>query len=160
MVFFLAYIGLIPMPPPTTRRLCVLLVDHSLPDRLLARDAFDNHSDRIAVTTCESGAAALKWMRDPLTLLPDVVLLDINMPGLNGFEVLHAMKADPRLRLIPVVMLTTSGSQQDIQNAYALHASAYLIKSVEFSQFVAEIDGFVHFWLTTRLTHWPEKRGS
>jgi len=106
--------------------------------------------------TAESGTDPLAKMRQTGARLPDVVLLDINMPGMTGFEVLRAMKADPKLHLIPVVMLTTSGNEQDIRRAYTLHASSYLIKSVDFTHFVEQIESFVRFWLTARLTHWPE----
>lgn len=144
------------MTLPTTRPLCVLLVDDNATDRLLAREAFEVYADRASVITCHSGQAALDWMRQPGTPLPDVVLLDINMPGMNGFEVLQAMKADPTLRLIPVVMLSTSGDSRDVQEAYTLHASSYLLKSVDFADFVEQVDHFVAFWCRSRLAHWPE----
>ncbi|MBB5234258.1 response regulator [Deinococcus budaensis] len=148
-----------PDPAQETRRLCILLIDDSAPDRLIAQEVFAEYSDQVGVMTAESGADALAKMRHSGVRLPDVVLLDINMPGMTGFEVLQAMKADPRLHLIPVVMLTTSGNEQDIQRAYTLHASSYLTKSMDFWHFVEQIESFVRFWLTTRLTHWPEGRG-
>ncbi|WP_342747124.1 response regulator [Deinococcus planocerae] len=89
--------------------------------------------------------------------LPDVVRLDVNMPAMNGFEVLGAMKADPQLALIPVVMLTTSNSQDNIRQAYTLHASWYLLKSVNFAQFLEQGESFVEFWTSRRLVHWPEQ---
>ena len=125
-------------------------------DRHLAEEVFGEYSNLCTVTTAPSGQAALETMLAPDAELPDVVLLDINMPGMSGFEVLTAMKTHPRLVRIPVVMLTTSNHDQDIRQAYTLHASSYLIKSVNFQDFVAQVEGFLEFWTRSRLTTWPE----
>lgn len=129
-------------------------------DRHLAEEVFADYAHLCTVTTVASGEAALAAMLVPGGTLPDVVLLDINMPGLSGFDVLKAMKAHPQLVRIPVVMLTTSSHDQDITQAYTLHASSYLIKSVNFQDFVAQVEGFLEFWTRTRLTSWPELSSS
>lgn len=129
-------------------------------DRHLAEEVFADYAHLCTVTTVASGEAALAAMLVPGGTLPDVVLLDINMPGLSGFDVLRAMKAHPQLVRIPVVMLTTSSHDQDITQAYTLHASSYLIKSVNFQDFVAQVEGFLEFWTRTRLTSWPELSSS
>lgn len=134
-------------PPQTPRPLHVLLVDDNELDRLLAEEAFADYEGEVTVTPCARGQEALNWLRQPGARLPDVVLLDINMPGLTGFEVLQALKDDPALRLIPVVMLTTSTSERDVQQAYTLHASSYLVKEPSFPVFLKEIDSFVEYWL-------------
>jgi len=139
-----------------TRPLRLLLVDDSFMDRNLAEEVFADYGDVCRVTTVASGPDALETMLAPGAALPDVVLLDINMPGMSGFEVLRAMKAHPQLLQIPVVMLTTSNHDKDITRAYTLHASSYLIKSVNFQEFVAQVEGFLEFWTKTRLTSWPE----
>lgn len=138
------------------RPLRLLLIDDSLMDRHLAEEVFAGYSHLCTVTTAADGQEALAAMLTPQAQLPDVVLLDINMPGLSGFEVLTAMKAHAQLARIPVVMLTTSSHDQDITRAYTLHASSYLIKSVNFQDFVAQVEGFLEFWTKTRLTSWPE----
>ncbi|MEW6421139.1 MAG: response regulator [Deinococcota bacterium] len=143
-----------------TRPLRLLLIDDSLMDRHLAEEVFADYAHLCTVTTVASGEAALAAMLVPGGTLPDVVLLDINMPGLSGFDVLKAMKAHPQLVRIPVVMLTTSSHDQDITQAYTLHASSYLIKSVNFQDFVAQVEGFLEFWTRTRLTSWPELSSS
>lgn len=142
-----------------TRPLRLLLIDDSLVDRQLAEEVFAEYSGRCTVTTCGGGAAALEYLRDAKAPLPDVILLDINMPGMNGFEVLAALKAHPHLAQIPVVMLTTSSHEGDITRAYTLHASSYLVKSVTFSEFVTQIESFLDFWSKSRLTTWPEMIG-
>lgn len=129
-------------------------------DRHLAEEVFSEYTHLCTVTTAASGQAALDTMLAPGAELPDVVLLDINMPGLSGFEVLTAMKTHPRLVRIPVVMLTTSNHDRDIRQAYTLHASSYLIKSVNFQDFVAQVEGFLEFWTRSRLTTWPEMTSS
>nr|WP_255520249.1 MULTISPECIES: response regulator [Deinococcus] len=138
----------------------MLLIDDSLMDRHLAEEVFADYAHLCTVTTVASGEEALAAMLAPEATLPDVVLLDINMPGLSGFDVLKAMKAHPQLIRIPVVMLTTSSHDQDITQAYTLHASSYLIKSVNFQDFVAQVEGFLEFWTRTRLTSWPELSSS
>ena len=137
------------------RPLRVLLVDDTDADRLLAREAFQNHSAQVLIDTCASGERALSHLRNPAHELPDVVLLDINMPGLSGFQVLEQVKDDPRLTLIPVVMLSSSREVADIRHAYSLHASSYLVKSLDFGHFVEQIDTFIQFWSQARTTRWP-----
>lgn len=139
-----------------SRPLRLLLVDDSLMDRHLAEEVFAEYAHLCEVTTVGSGQEALTYLRSPGAALPDVVLLDVNMPGMSGFEVLEALKADPRLVPIPVVMLTTSNHDHDITRAYTLHASSYLIKSVSFQDFVAQVEGFLEFWTRARLTSWPD----
>ncbi|WP_019587875.1 response regulator [Deinococcus apachensis] len=139
---------LLPLPtlPGIARRpLQVLLIDDN-PADLLAQEAFAALEEPVSLTSCRSGGAALGALRQVNAALPDVVLLDVNMPGLNGFEVLSALKTDPRLCLVPVVMLTTSRSRADIREAYARHANAYLLKSGDFGEFLADIRSFVRFW--------------
>ncbi|BDP44916.1 hypothetical protein DAETH_48850 (plasmid) [Deinococcus aetherius] len=87
------------------------------------------------------------------------MLLDVNMPAMTGFEVLQAVKLDPQLGVIPVVMLTTSDSRDDITRAYTLHASSYLLKSVDFAGFIAQVESFVAFWSRSRLVQWPDPSG-
>ncbi|SMB89096.1 response regulator [Deinococcus hopiensis] len=138
-----------------TRPLRLLVIDDSAMDRQLAEEVFGEYPERCTVTTAASGRAALDTMLTPGATLPDVVLLDINMPGLSGFDVLNTMKSHPQLQRIPVVMLSTSSQEQDVTQAYALHASSYLIKSVNFEDFVAQVEGFLEFWSNARLTNWP-----
>ncbi|MFB9991010.1 response regulator [Deinococcus oregonensis] len=140
------------------RPLQVLLVDDSPAARNLAEEAFSLATQPCVVTTAASGEQALALLIARDTVRPDVVLLDINMPGMSGFEVLDAMKAQPHLRAIPVVMLSMSSAPQDIHQAYTLHANAYLIKSTEFQAFLNQIEQFAAFWSQARLA--PREQGS
>jgi CheY-like chemotaxis protein len=137
------------------RPLNILLIDDSVMDRYLAEEAFESQNQPCILITAESGPAALALLDTPDTPLPDVILLDINMPEMNGFEVLAALKQHPQSQMIPVVMLTTSVSEHDITRAYTLHASAYLFKSMNFQAFLEQIEKFVGFWTRARLTTRP-----
>lgn len=125
----------------------VLLIDDNPADLMLAQEAFAAHADRVNVISHSDGLAALTHLRDKQHPLPNVILLDVNMPGMNGFEVLGAIREEPDLRHLPVVMLTTSTRRKDIDAAYDLITSAYMIKSAKFTDFIEQIDQFVKYWL-------------
>ena len=137
------------------RPLRVLLVDDGAADRELAREVFDQHKTHVVIDTCASGARALAFLQQPDTVLPDVILLDLNMPGMSCFDVLNALKSDARLDRIPVVILSSSTHPQDVERAYSLHASSFMTKQLDFGSFVQQIDAFVTFWLHVRTTSSP-----
>lgn len=127
-----------------------LLIDDNLADQLLAEEAFLQLCPECTLTCVADGKTALDLLKSK-AVQPDVILLDVNMPGMSGFEVLAALKADPQLALLPVVMLSTSGAKSDVRAAYTLHASSYLVKAQEFEQFVDQIDTFLAFWQKTQV---------
>lgn len=131
-------------------RLCFLLVDDNPADLLLAREVFEDQQ-RVNVVTRGSGDECLAYLRNPNTSRPDVVVLDLNMPGMSGFDLLKILKDDPELRNIPVVILSTSDDPRDVSQAYSLHASSYMVKSVNFSDFVSQIDVFLDYWQRCRV---------
>ena len=127
----------------------VLLVEDDPGDVLMTREAFDENkvANRLAVVS--DGESAMAYLRkegpyaDAPT--PDLVLLDLNLPRMDGREVLAAMKGDATLQSIPVVVLTTSEAEEDVLRSYALHANAYVTKPVDFERFidvVRQIDDF------------------
>ena len=127
-----------------------LLVDDNPTDHILVQEAFELLGPDFRLTCVQSGLQALQVLGSP-ELQPDVVLLDINMPGMNGFEVLEAIKRDPRLRTLPVVMLSTSGAVGDVSRAYHLFASSYLVKSPRFDVFLEQIEALLTYWQTNRV---------
>ena len=134
-------------------QLRMALVDDNPMDRHLATEAFNEVCPDCLLDLHASGEAALTALRQAETL-PDVLLLDINMPGMGGFDVLTAIKHDPRLCLIPVVMLTTSSAVTDIQHAYTLHANSYVVKAPTFSAFIEQVEAFIGYWaLNQRVSH-------
>lgn len=128
------------------RLLSVLLVDDNHHDLELASIAFDEYAQSAQLTTFTDGRSALAHLRTPDLSLPDVIVLDLHMPGMSGLEVLEAIRADPLLQYLPVVILSTSDDAGDIRRAYQLFANSYMVKQPEFTLFVAQIDHFVAYW--------------
>jgi CheY-like chemotaxis protein len=99
----------------------------------------------------EDGVEAMKFLRRKEPYLrvprPDLILLDLNLPKKTGVEVLKEIKADQSLKLIPVVILSTSAAQEDIIQSYSLHANCYITKPVDFVQFTKVIRLIEEFWL-------------
>lgn len=139
------------MPP----QLHLLLVDDNPPDVFLAREALQGYGDVLGLTTCRSGEEALACLRDPHGPRSDLVVLDINMPGLDGFDVLAALKADPELSPLPVVMLSASRAPLDVERAYSLRASAYVTKADTHPVFLKQIEALVGFWSQCRVIGKP-----
>lgn len=126
-----------------------LLVDDAPHDRFLAQEAFEQLCPEGVLTCVGSGVEALDLLRGP-RFQPDVILLDLNMPGMNGFELLRTLKDDARLAHIPVVILSTSNAQQDVNEAYTLHASSYVVKSANFADFLEQLEKVLHYWQLSR----------
>ena len=127
----------------------VLLVEDDPGDVLMTREAFEHHKIRNPLHVVSDGAEALRFLRKEGEYAdaprPGLVLLDLNLPRMNGREVLAEVKSDPSLRSIPVVVLTTSAAEEDILRSYDLHANAYVTKPVDFSRFmevIRQIDDF------------------
>ena len=130
----------------------MLLVEDNPDDVGLTIEALEDTkvANRLHVVT--DGIAALSFLRREGKYAqaprPAIILLDLNLPKKDGREVLSDIKADPALRRIPVIILTTSSAQDDIQRAYDLHANCYITKPVDFEQFVRVIQAIENFWLT------------
>ncbi|GAA5437950.1 response regulator [Deinococcus sp. A31D244] len=139
-------------PTSTIQPIEILLVEDNEPDVLLTLEAFEDAHvpNRLHVT--RDGVDALRFLRGEGehsgAPRPDVILMDINMPRKTGLEVLEEIKADPELRSIPVVMLTTSQADDDVRASYERHASGYVVKPVGFENFLGAMRAFEAFWLT------------
>jgi CheY-like chemotaxis protein len=128
----------------------ILLVEDDAADAVLIREALRDHTAaRRIVTQAEDGLAALERLRDPACRRPDLIVLDLNMPRMNGVEVLEVLKSDEDLKSIPVVVLTTSSAPEDIRSAYDLHANAYVTKPVSLDEFVSTVRTIDAFFLET-----------
>ncbi|MFF2862805.1 response regulator [Streptomyces rubiginosohelvolus] len=129
----------------TSSRPCdVLLVEDDIADAMLIEEALSERGTRNLVQVTD-GVAALEHLRSPDTARPDLIVLDLNMPRMNGHELLKVLKTDEGLQAIPVVVLTTSTAPDDVNGAYTSHANAYVTKPVnldEFEQAVQSIDAF------------------
>jgi two-component system, chemotaxis family, response regulator Rcp1 len=135
----------------------VLLVEDNEGDVLLTREAFKELTIRTKLSVVYDGAEALQFLKREGVYAdaeyPQLILLDINMPGLNGIEVLEFIKSNPLLRQIPVVMLTTSASTDDIKVCYEKSANCFITKPLEFKEFLSVIRSIESFWF--RVAHLP-----
>jgi len=130
----------------------VLLVEDDPGDVLMTREAFELYKLRNVLHVVTDGEQALQFLRREGGYAdaprPGLILLDLNLPRLDGLEVLAELKADPVLKVIPVVILTTSQAQQDVLRSYALHANAYVSKPVDFERFMEVIRQIDNFFVT------------
>lgn len=139
-----------------TRPLRVLVIDDDVAALWLAEEAFALLEQPCTLTTASSGPIAWASLTSRDAVLPDLVLLDLHMPGMDGLAVLAQMKANAALCALPVMMFTTSTAPEEIVQAYALRANAYLPKAVHFETFLEQMRSMITFWTQTRLTTWPE----
>jgi chemotaxis family two-component system response regulator Rcp1 len=129
----------------------ILLVEDSPADVDLTREALEDTKVHNNLSIVSDGVEALTFLRREGEYAdaphPDLILLDLNLPKKDGREVLAEIKADPRLRRIPVVVLTTSEADQDILRSYDLHANCYVTKPVDLDAFVEVVRSIEDFWL-------------
>lgn len=139
----------------STQSTCVpvsfLLVDDNPGDIRLTREALreGNICQDLLVAHC--GKEALTILRhgekDNGTKLPDIILLDVNLPDINGLDLLEKIKTNDRLKRIPVVMMSTSAAEKDICRAYDCHANCYIIKPAGLEQFIDVMKSLENFWI-------------
>lgn len=145
-----------PRPLPT-----LVVVDDDADDRALIEKAL-RQLVRNEIRPVAGGEALLDYLRerqacmDPHTAACCIVLLDLNMPGMNGYQVLAEMKADPAFRSIPIIVLTTSEAEQDVAKSYDLGANAFITKPVSFSDLVRSMASLQHFWF--EIVQLPHRR--
>lgn len=130
----------------------LLLVEDDPGDVLLTQEALARHKVRNNLHVVNNGEDALAFVRREGAFAdrptPDLVLLDLNLPRVDGREVLATIKADPALATIPVVVLTTSEAEADVIGTYRLHANAYVTKPVDFDRFISVVQQIDDFFLT------------
>lgn len=129
----------------------ILLVEDNEGDIVLTLDAFEDSKVKTEISVVRNGKEALDFLfqRNEYAHAkkPDIVLLDINIPVFNGHEVLRQIKADPTLKKIPVIILSTSSSQKDINLAYENHCNSYIKKPLDMVDFLEAILKIEDFWL-------------
>ncbi|MFZ4695411.1 MAG: response regulator [Verrucomicrobiia bacterium] len=132
----------------------ILLVEDSPDDEALTVRAFQRNKIQNEVIVARDGAEALEWLfctgkfasRNP-AVVPAVVLLDLKLPKVDGLEVLKRIRADPRMKLLPVVVLTSSREEQDVIQSYELGANSYVRKPVDFDRFSEAVRELGVYWL-------------
>jgi CheY-like chemotaxis protein len=130
----------------------ILLVDDSPQDTELALDALEAYRLTNQIVCLRDGEEALNYLyrRGPFSertdSQPAVILLDLKMPKVDGLEVLRQIKSDPELKVIPVVMMTSSRQEQDLLNSYQLGVNSFIVKPVKFQEFVEAVKLVGAFW--------------
>jgi two-component system, response regulator len=138
----------------------ILLVEDNPDDEALTLRAFKKNNFGKKIFIAHDGAEALDFLfctgiyadRDP-TEMPKVVLLDLNLPKIGGLEVLRRVRADPRTRTVPVVILTSSQEERDLAEGYEIGANSYVRKPVDFNEFMKAVEYLGIYWLN--LNHAP-----
>ena len=131
----------------------VLLVEDDPGDVVLIQEAFEDNKVRNRLHCVSDGVDALRFLRRQDEFAdaprPDLILLDLNLPRKDGREVLAEVKADPELRRIPIVVLSTSRAERDVVKSYDLNANCYIVKPADLDEFVDVICSTERFWLDT-----------
>ncbi len=142
----------------------ILLVEDQPADVRLTEEVLKAGKVANELYVAEDGEKAMEFLRQEGDYSdvprPDLVILDLNLPRMDGKEVLAAIKSDPALLQIPVLMLTTSAAERDILDAYAQHVNAYITKPIDLDEFVGVVRSIEQFWLSiVRLPDGLEERG-
>jgi two-component system, chemotaxis family, response regulator Rcp1 len=139
--------------------LTIMLIEDNPGDVRLTREALRDLAPR-ELLVAEDGFEALQMLRAGLARgeRPDLILLDLNLPGKHGHEVLDEVKQDRDLRTIPVIIVTSSSSQEDVRRSYELHANCYITKPSDLDRFFEVMRGIDHFWLNLVLLPEPVPR--
>lgn len=139
------------MKTPEVRPIEILLVEDSPSDVEFTVEALKEAKVRNHLSIVEDGVQALEFLHRQGQYTkaprPDLIMLDLNLPRKDGREVLAELKADANLKMIPVVVLTTSRAEEDVLRAYQLHANCYITKPVDFQQFLSVVRAIESFWL-------------
>ena len=129
----------------------ILLVEDDQDDIFLTKKAFEQQNVLNNLHVVRDGVDAMDFLRQEDEHAdaprPDIILLDLNLPTMDGDEVLEAIEGEPDLRTIPVVVLTSSEAEEDIVRSYELNANAYLTKPVDFEGFMGVVDSIDQFWI-------------
>jgi CheY-like chemotaxis protein len=136
----------------------VLLVEDSPGDVRLTQEAFRDANSALHLHIVSDGVEAMTFLYQEndrrSAPRPDIILLDLNLPKMDGREVLARIKQDDNLKTIPVIILTTSGAEADVVKSYQLHANCYLLKPVQLEAFESLVKSIIDFWLTNvKLPH-------
>jgi CheY-like chemotaxis protein len=130
----------------------ILLVEDNEGDILLTLEAFKEIKVKNSIAVVKDGVEAIEFLKKQGqytdSIVPHLILLDINMPKLSGIEVLDFIKKDEKLRLIPVVMLTTSSSESDISACYDKSANCFITKHLDFGKFLNVVEAIETFWFS------------
>lgn len=129
----------------------VLLVEDDSVDVMTVRRAFKELNMPNQLVPASDGEQALAYLRDQGAARPCVILLDLNMPKMGGTEFLRIVKADDALKTIPIIVFTTSNTEQDIARSFELGAAGYMVKSIDYDKFIDTIRTIDLYWTLSKL---------
>ena len=129
----------------------ILLIENDSADAMKVRRAFEELNVTNPLVSSTSGEEALEHLRSEGNEKPCIILLDLNMPKMNGIEFLKAVKADDVLKRIPVVVLTTSKEEQDVVESFKLGVAGYIVRAADYKKFVEAIRIFDRYWTLSEL---------
>lgn len=147
------------------RKLQILLIEDDPEDQWVTVRAFRALGTQGEITVIDNGIEALEFLNREATFAepadrpnPDLILLDLNLPAMDGQTVLREIKGNPALRMIPIVILTTSSYHEDVADCYCLGANSFITKPVNFNSLIGAVKDIYHYWL--ELVHLPDNRFS
>ena len=130
----------------------ILLIEDNPGDVRLTQEALNEGRIYNTLHVASDGIEAMEFLNKTgkfkNATTPDLILLDLNLPKMNGFEVLEKIKGDDKLKLIPIIILTTSQSEKDILTSYSMHVNCYVSKPVEYDSFMNVVKSIEDFWFT------------
>jgi len=130
----------------------LLLVEDSVPDARLITEVFRAENIEVDITVMRDGEEAMSYLQSQASenaRIPDLIILDLNLPNKDGREVLAEIKNDSILKSIPIIVLTTSDAEEDITHCYKLQASCYIKKPIDLNQFVRMVKSLDAFWFAS-----------
>ncbi|MBY0267876.1 MAG: response regulator [Burkholderiales bacterium] len=131
----------------------IVLVEDNATDEMFALRAFRKNGTAREILVARDGQQALDLLLDPGAPVPAFVLLDLKLPKIDGYEVLRRVRAEPRTRFLPVIVLTSSTQEDDLRQCYLLGANSYVCKTLDIDEFTREIGAITHYWLN--INHLP-----
>lgn len=141
-----------PKSSPHMKSIHILLIEDNEGDILLTKEAFCEGKINNSISVVKDGWEAMLFLEKKEMFAdaksPDLILLDVNLPKLNGHEVLKRIKSNPQIQHIPVIMLTTSSSETDVFKSYHNHANCFITKPVEINNFLEVISSIEEFWIS------------
>ena len=129
----------------------ILLVEDDNVDAMTVKRALKDLNIKNQLVNTANGEKALEYLKNNDNKKPYIILLDLNMPKMNGIEFLQIVKADDTLKMIPVIVLTTSSQQQDIVESFKLSVAGYIVKSVDYTKFTEAISTINLYWTLSKL---------
>lgn len=130
-------------------KLTILIADDDPDDRMFLEEALLKNGFTHTIEFVEDGEQLMDFLRRPGQMLPNLLMLDLNMPRKNGFQALQEIKADPLLRRLPVVVMTTSAADEDVTRSYDLGVNSFITKPFNFSRLLEMIAALKTYWLDT-----------